>query len=317
MGRWEIYANAIVNATKTGTPPDWSGAVSNAIVAFELGWANASLAKVYPTAASGTSPVVLASAALDKYAGAAALAGFTAIPGMDARDPPAPPANWVHIADGEVAVGDDCPFLVQGPTDSLEACKAACVANSACNELNVLNGGGGGSLQACVLRQCVDPLHPQKTAYPAAWSMYGLNRTASAVDIMQAWHTDPAALAAMCAADSGCAGFNSNGWLKANVSDRQPTANCVLYVKNGGPTAAPLPPPSPAAAAAALAAAPRPPPPTFEDIAARVPGRASVPSWAPPEAAASIAAELEAKDAYGSRGAALRRAARGSGLRVA
>lgn len=60
LGRWSIYAQAIVNSTITGVPPDWNGAVSQAMNAFMYQWQNTSVSKVYPTVASGDAPVDLA-----------------------------------------------------------------------------------------------------------------------------------------------------------------------------------------------------------------------------------------------------------------
>jgi len=50
----------------------------------------------------------------------------------------------------------------------------------------------------------------------------------------QAWTRDPGQLAALCDAASGCAGFNSNGWMKSDVSRRVASPGTTLWVKQGG-----------------------------------------------------------------------------------
>lgn len=47
----------------------------------------------------------------------------------------------------------------------------------------------------------------------------------------QAWTKDPGQLAALCDADAGCAGFNSNGWMKTDVSRRVSSPGTTLWVK--------------------------------------------------------------------------------------
>lgn len=177
---------------------------------------------------------------LSTYANAAALDGYTLLTDTDAVTPPMPPPNWIPFGSGKVAVGYDCPFLADGDTTDIAACQASCIANSQCNEINAEASGSGSGLTACILRFCSDPFSPQLSPYPQAWSSYGLNRSAtcecgvhvfaivhplrwmqatghffglfwSADDIFQAWHKDPAVLATLCTASSGCQGFNSNG----------------------------------------------------------------------------------------------------------
>jgi hypothetical protein len=50
-------------------------------------------------------------------------------------------------------------------------------------------------------------------------------------DTMLAWITDYKVLAQLCDIDPGCAGFNSNGWLKLNVTQRVASNGVTLYVK--------------------------------------------------------------------------------------
>lgn len=53
--------------------------------------------------------------------------------------------------------------------------------------------------------------------------------------MLNAWHTDVGVLAALCDRDPECAGFNSAGALKANVSGRVAAPGVTLFVKAGGP----------------------------------------------------------------------------------
>jgi hypothetical protein len=49
--------------------------------------------------------------------------------------------------------------------------------------------------------------------------------------IMTAWHKDVDVLMYLCSLDSACAGFNSNGKLMLDASNRVATPGVTLYVK--------------------------------------------------------------------------------------
>ena len=74
--------------------------------------------------------------------------------------------------------------------------------------------------------------------------------------MLEAWHTDVGVLAALCDMDPDCAGFNTNGRLKSNVTGRVATAGVNLYVKVAGP-AEPEGPPRPGAGAQRMAILPQ------------------------------------------------------------
>src|SRR5690606_2483605 len=57
-----------------------------------------------------------------------------------------------------------------------------------------------------------------------------VNEDAFKKDIKYAGTTDIDVLMNLCDQDPQCTGFNSNGWLKNDVSAPQYTANCDLYV---------------------------------------------------------------------------------------
>ena len=48
----------------------------------------------------------------------------------------------------------------------------------------------------------------------------------------QAWTRDAGQLSALCDVDAGCAGFNSNGWMKSDVSRRVSSPGTTLWVKS-------------------------------------------------------------------------------------
>ena len=74
----------------------------------------------------------------------------------------------------------------QGPLDSLAACEASCVSTTGCNEINVSPiEPASGTLTNCILRQCIDPLHPQLTPGYVGWSAFGYNLTSVSADITQ------------------------------------------------------------------------------------------------------------------------------------
>jgi alpha-N-acetylglucosaminidase len=52
-------------------------------------------------------------------------------------------------------------------------------------------------------------------------------------DIHQAWTKDVQQLKILCAMDPYCTGFNSNGWMKSNLSSRVSSIGTELYIKNG------------------------------------------------------------------------------------
>lgn len=51
-------------------------------------------------------------------------------------------------------------------------------------------------------------------------------------DIFQAWNLDVDVLKRLCDTDPGCAGFNSQGWMKTSVANTSPSASVTLYVKD-------------------------------------------------------------------------------------
>jgi hypothetical protein len=58
------------------------------------------------------------------------------------------------------------------------------------------------------------------------------------VPLKQAWNKDPGLLSALCDSDPGCAGFNSNGWIKANVSNIVSSPGTTLWIKKAAVAAA-------------------------------------------------------------------------------
>ena len=59
------------------------------------------------------------------------------------------------------------------------------------------------------------------------------NTDAYGADLMPhpTWSTDLAQLQRLCLANPLCRGFNTNGWLKGDVSRRVPNAPTDLYVR--------------------------------------------------------------------------------------
>lgn len=56
------------------------------------------------------------------------------------------------------------------------------------------------------------------------------------VDIMKAYHTDPAVLQSLCDLDPACLGFNSNGYVKNASSPLVASSGTTLYLKKQGRT---------------------------------------------------------------------------------
>jgi hypothetical protein len=253
-------------AAEFGTPIDQS-AVDAAIGTFETAWGLKTEERP-PAVASGASPLALAQALLTKYASVADAGAWTAMPDTDVALPPRG-TNFVHIGTpGQAAVSADCPFTLHGDGSSLANCEASCLAadSARCNAINYspvrvpaqtrpnrrpetdasypprlivrsrtvplppksLTPAQG--VPDCVFRECTDPLHPQLSPGNGDYSFYGLNSTRSAL-IMTAWHNDVGVLSALCAADTACAGFTSDGKLYTDFSQTVASPGRTLYVK--------------------------------------------------------------------------------------
>lgn len=218
--RWNASLTYQLDCIANGTAPDW-GAFGADMLRWEQAWSLDSA--MFPTTASGVPPLATAKAMASKYAGNAAANGFTAHVGMDTVEAPPAPPRWAPVpgSAGMGAVGDDCPFLAHGPTGSLAACEAGCVATEGCNAVN-----WSPSTPDCVYRACLDPVHPSLSPAPG-YSVFG-NAAAAPAWAMVPGSTDKAAVGADCpwiakgpntlegceagcGVTSGCNAFNYNG----------------------------------------------------------------------------------------------------------
>lgn len=86
------------------------------------------------------------------------------------------PEIWTLVGTNEASM---CEFVSQGPTDSLNACEAACWANAACTIVNWI-AGDSPSTADCVLKSC-SPGQYVLSPYPGcvAWAL--INATAAPV----------------------------------------------------------------------------------------------------------------------------------------
>ena len=230
-GRWQILFDAMLAAAEFGTPLDMN-AVSAQLSTFETAWGLRTDERP-PAVASGASPLTLAAGVLAKYAPPLPAGTWTALPDTDVSVPPRGKA-WVNVGQpGDAAVGPDCPFTQHGDgANGLAACQASCLAADAsqCNAVNY-----SPTMQDCVWRVCVDPLHPQLSPGNADYAYWGTNSTGSSF-ITDAWHTSADVLAALCAADPDCAGFSTaattGAKLFTDVTQTRSALGTTLYVRS-------------------------------------------------------------------------------------
>lgn len=210
--RWVLFMDVLVNATASGTAPDWkSWQAANALLEAAF---VADTSTVWPVAPpAGSDALTAANEFLDKWIpqGTSATPGFTPFIGyslVPAVPPPTPTQNWLFRGTDLAAVSSDCPFLSEPKLSTLAACQQGCVDDDNCNFVN-----WDGNSVWCVFRTCQDPLTAVLSPTPG-YNAWALNRTGGGTGgFISATLLQPGAMATVCAADPLCVAFDSLGMI--------------------------------------------------------------------------------------------------------
>ena len=229
--RWALFNDVLVNATAAGVAPDFDAwAAANAVLQAAF---VEDTATVWPDAPSGD-PLSSMTKFIDKWAPVApapgnALALFDAFPGFElvpSAAPPSPTDNWVFRGADLAAVSSDCPFLDEPKLNTLQDCQAACVNYATCNFVN-----WDESSVWCVFRACLNPLTAALSPTPG-YNAWALNRTGGGGDgAITAVLQSPGSMAAVCARDPLCVGFDSLGRVVEGNWTRSPKSDSNAWIK--------------------------------------------------------------------------------------